>query len=129
VLHIHQSFFAFLHNRDIVENGGVFVTRTRSLASLAPKGNVAKAGIAGADPSRMNPASAGGAVTGGMVGSGGMWRGPKDKIIGLPVMVVKGPQKGYLGVVKDANGNLVRVELTSNNKVVTYERSKLKWKT
>jgi transcription elongation factor SPT5 len=62
-------------------------------------------------------------------GSGGMWRGPKDKFISLPVIVVKGPQKGYLGIVKDANGNLLRVELTSNNKVVTYKRSKLKWKT
>ncbi|KIK19668.1 hypothetical protein PISMIDRAFT_107110, partial [Pisolithus microcarpus 441] len=38
VLHIHQSFFAFLHNHDVPENGGVFVTHCHSLASLAPKG-------------------------------------------------------------------------------------------
>ncbi|KAI6123368.1 hypothetical protein EV401DRAFT_1277655 [Pisolithus croceorrhizus] len=37
VLHIHQSFLAFLHNRDVPENGGVFVTRCRSLALLTPK--------------------------------------------------------------------------------------------
>jgi transcription elongation factor len=42
VLHTYQSFFAFLHNRDITENGGVIVTRVRSLASQAPKGNIVR---------------------------------------------------------------------------------------
>src|SRR5580693_3331944 len=96
VLHIHQSFFAFLHNRDIVENGGVFVTRARSLASLAPKGNLVK--TPGADLSKMNPAL--GAPTGGMVGSGNMGRGPRDRLIGVTVVVVKGTQKGYVGAIK-----------------------------
>ncbi|KIJ64684.1 hypothetical protein HYDPIDRAFT_175264 [Hydnomerulius pinastri MD-312] len=121
VLHIHQSFFAFLHNRDILENGGIFVTRARSLASLAPKGNLVKPGT---DLGKMNPHVAGGASTGGMVGSG-MGRGPRDRDIGVLVAVVKGPQKGYLGVIKDTNGNLARVELHTGNKVITIDKAKL----
>lgn len=121
VLHIHQSFYGFLHNRDIAENGGVFVTRTRSLASVAPKGNLVKAST---DLSKMNPALA--VPTGGMVGSGNMGRGPRDKLIGVTVNIIKGPHKGYIGTVKDTNGPIARVELSTVNKVITIEKEKLK---
>jgi transcription elongation factor SPT5 len=120
VLHTHQSFFAFLHNRDITENSGVFVTRTRSLASLAPKSNVIKVG---ADLSKMNPALV--APTGGMVGSGNMGRGPRDRHIGTTVTVVKGPHKGYVGTIKDTNGPIARVELRTGNKVIMVDKEKL----
>ncbi|KAH9993332.1 early transcription elongation factor of RNA pol II, NGN section-domain-containing protein [Russula compacta] len=121
VLHVHQSFFAFLHNREIMENGGVFVTRARSLVSLAPKGNIIRPGT---DLSKMNPALSGGAITGGMVGSG-MGRGLRDRLIGVLVTVVKGPQKGYVGTIKDTNGPIARVELNTNNKVITIEKERL----
>ncbi|KAI0292869.1 hypothetical protein BC826DRAFT_1017266 [Russula brevipes] len=121
VLHVHQSFFAFLHNREIIENGGVFVTRARSLVSLAPKGNIIRPGT---DLSKMNPALSGGAVTGGMVGSG-MGRGMRDRLIGVLVTVIKGPQKGYVGTIKDTNGPIARVELNTNNKVITIEKERL----
>ncbi|KAI0305112.1 hypothetical protein B0F90DRAFT_1156675 [Multifurca ochricompacta] len=121
ILHVHQSFFAFLHNREILENGGVFVTRARSLVSLAPKGNIIRPGT---DLSKMNPALSGGAVTGGMVGSG-MGRGPRDRLIGVLVTVIKGPQKGYIGTIKDTNGPIARVELNTNNKVITIEKERL----
>ena len=121
MLHIHQSFFAFLHNRDILENGGVFVTRCRSLASLAPKGNLVKPGM---DLAKMNPTAAGGAQ-GGMVGSGAMGRGPRDRDIGAIITVVKGNLKGYIGVIKDINGTLARVELNTGNKVITIDKEKL----
>ena len=124
VLHTHQSFFAFLFNRDYAENGGVFVTRARSLVSLAPKGNALKLGST--DLSKMNPAMTGGAQQGGMVGSGNMGRGPRDRLIGVQVQITKGPQKGYVGTVKDTNGTVIRVELLSGNKVIMIDRSKLK---
>ena len=120
VLHTYQSFFAFLHNRDITENGGVFVTRVRSLASQAPKGNIVRAG---ADLSKMNPAMI--APTGGMVGSGAMGRGPRDRDIGTTVTVVKGPHKGYTGTIKDTNGPIARVELRTGNKLITIEKEKI----
>ena len=124
VLHIHQSFFAFLHNRDVAENGGVFVTRCRSLASLAPKGNVVKPGT---DLTKMNPHATGGAPTGGMVGSA-MTRGPRDRDIGATVAIVQGPQKGYIGVIRDTNGPAARVELHIGNKVITIDKKKLRRK-
>ncbi|KAF8957531.1 hypothetical protein BDZ97DRAFT_1906781 [Flammula alnicola] len=120
VLHTHQSFFAFLHNRDIAENSGVFVTRARSLASLAPKSNVIKIG---ADLSKMNPALV--APTGGMVGSGNMGRGPRDRHIGTTVTVIKGPHKGYVGTIKDTNGAIARVELRTGNKIIMVDKEKL----
>ncbi|KAH9169562.1 early transcription elongation factor of RNA pol II, NGN section-domain-containing protein, partial [Lactarius sanguifluus] len=113
VLHVHQSFFAFLHNREITKNGGVFVTRARSLVSLAPKGI-----RPGTDLSEMNPATSGG------VGSG-MGRGPRDRLIGVLVTVVKGPQKGYIGIIKETNGPIARVQLNNNNKVITIEKERL----
>ncbi|KAK7460942.1 transcription elongation factor spt5 [Stygiomarasmius scandens] len=120
VLHIHQSFYAFLHNRDITENGGVFVTRARSLASLAPKSSPLKL-APGADLSKMNPAMQ---PQGGMVGSG-MTRGPRDRHIGLSVLVIKGPHKGYQGIIKDTNGPMARVELNTGNKLIMIDKSKL----
>src|SRR5204862_5936557 len=112
------------HNLDIQENGGVFVTRARSLASLAPKGNIAKA--TGTDLSKMNPALAGGVTTGGMVGSGIIGRGPRDRLIGVSVAITKGPQKGLIGTIRDTNGPYARVELSTTNKIVTVDKAKLK---
>lgn len=104
-----------------MENGGVFVTRARSLVSLAPKSGVAKA--AGLDLTKMNPAV--GTPSGGMVGSGNMGRGPRDRHIGVVVSVVKGAHKGYVGTIKDTNGPIARVELHTGNKVISIEKSKL----
>ncbi|KAG8770040.1 transcription elongation factor spt5 [Ceratobasidium sp. 428] len=74
----------------------------------------------------MKPAMAGGA--GGMVGSGIMNRAPRDRLIGVSVMMTKGLQKGYMGTIKETNGNIVRVELVTNNKVISIEKDKLRMK-
>ena len=63
-----------------------------------------------------------------MVGSGMIGRGPRDRLIGTQVMVTKGPSKGVAGVIKDTNGNLARVELLTGNKVISIDKSKLKWR-
>jgi transcription elongation factor SPT5 len=52
-----------------------------------------------------------------MVGSGNMGRGPRDRLIGLTVVVVKGSHKGYVGTIKD-NGAIAHVELHTGNKVI-----------
>lgn len=113
-----------MFNREIAENDGVFVTRARSLVSLAPKGNAPKPG--NVDLTKMNPAMSGGA-TGGMVGSQ-MGRGPRDNLVGVRVVVVNGPQKGFVGIIKDTNGNMARVELQMGNKVITLPKEKLRRK-
>jgi transcription elongation factor SPT5 len=128
VLHVHRALFAFLHNREILENSGVFVAGARALTSVAPK-SVANKPSGGVDPTKMNPDIATPAyaapATGGMVGSGGMGRGRRDPNVGLHVTVIKGPHKGYRGIIKDVNGTLCRVELHTSSKVITVDKGKL----
>lgn len=76
------------------------------------------------DLSKMDPNIV--APSGGMVGSGNMGRGPRDRHIGTNVMVVKGTYKGYIGIIKDTNGNIARVELNTGNKVISIDKDKLK---
>lgn len=77
------------------------------------------------DLTKMNPAMAAPGA-GGLVGQGGMGRGPRDRLIGVTVTVVKGAHKGYVGVIKDTNGPMARVELHTGNKVITIEKEKLR---
>jgi transcription elongation factor SPT5 len=118
VLHLFQSFYAFLRNQDIVENGGVFVTRCRALASQIPKGKV------GVDSTKMNPAMAGGA--GGPPGVVNITRGPRDRYQGLEIKIVKGAHKGHIGIIKDTNAGTARVEVSSKNKIITMPLDALK---
>ncbi|KAG8854512.1 transcription elongation factor spt5 [Serendipita sp. 411] len=118
VLHIHQAFFAFLHNREVPQNGGIFVTRCRSLAPIAPKGTPKQPGI---DLSKMNPA-----ISGATGGAPSMSKGPRDRLIGVIIKIIKGTQKGYAGVIKDVNGQYCRVELSTNNRIITIEKEKLR---
>jgi transcription elongation factor SPT5 len=83
---------------------------------------------AGVDLSKMNPALGGGVPSGGMAGSGTMGRGPRDRLVGLRVVTVKGSYKGYVGTIKDTNGPVARVELHTGNKVITIDKSKIKWR-
>jgi transcription elongation factor SPT5 len=121
VLHLFQSFYAFLRNQDIAENGGVFVTRCRSLASQIPKGTAYKPGI---DSTKMNPAMAGGA--GGPMGSVNVTRGPRDYYQGLEIKIVKGAHKGHIGIIKDTNAGTARVEVSSKNKIISMPLDALK---
>lgn len=121
MLHTHQSFYAFLFNREYAENAGVFVTRTRSLQSLTPRSG--PAANAKADLSKMNPALGTGPGGAAPVNMG---RGPRDRLIGVQVQVIQGPQKGIVGLVKDTNGDMCRVELSTGNKIVMLPKSKLK---
>lgn len=91
------------------------------LVSQAPKGNLLKPGSV--DTTKMNPTLNGGAV-GGMVGSQ-MFRGPRDRLIGVSVSVKQGPYKAHIGVIKDVNGTIARVELQTGNKVITVDKQKL----
>ncbi|CAI0625448.1 unnamed protein product [Linum tenue] len=54
-------------------------------------------------------------------GRGG--RGGHDALIGTTIKIRQGPFKGYRGRVKDIKGQSVRVELESQMKVVTVDRS------
>ena len=109
---MHQSVFAFLHNCEIMENNGIFVTPASPLVSLTPKGNVIGPG---SDLSNLNPTLSGDAVTGGV----------QDPLVGVIVTVAEGRQKGYIGTIKGTDGPNARVELHTNNKIITIEKQKL----
>ena len=129
ILHIHRSF-AFLYNRELNENLGVFVARTMNLATIAAKGARINTGP---DLNKMNPAVQRrmGPGGGGMVmppppviRSGGF-----DRAIGQTVIVRQGPYKGLLGIIKDTTDISAQVELHSNLKTVSLEKAKLAFKT
>ncbi|GAA6060688.1 hypothetical protein JCM10212_005070 [Sporobolomyces blumeae] len=121
VLHVYRSLYAFLHSRDIVENGGVFVAYARNLESTAPRANKPKMGMGmGMNPERMGmmqPPQA-------PVSTGPSFR--PDGRIHRKVAVIQGTYKGNAGIIKDVTGNQARVELHSSNKVITIDIAKLK---
>jgi len=117
VLHVYRSLFVFLHTRDALEHGGVFVSYARNLESTAPRPNKPKVGMG------MNPAMAGG-MPQPQVQTGTSFR--PDQRINRRVAVTRGTYKGNTGMIKDVTGQLARVELHSNNKVITVELAKLK---
>lgn len=121
VIHIHQGYTAFLRNRDVAQNGGIFVTRCRSLEPIAPKGGIK---TTAPDLTKMNPA-----LASAQGGAPSMTRGPRDRLVGVLVVVVKGPNKGFIGTIKDVNGDHCRVEVHTQNKIITIEKEKLRRKT
>ncbi|OAV91011.1 hypothetical protein PTTG_04800 [Puccinia triticina 1-1 BBBD Race 1] len=124
VLHIYRSMYAFLHSHDTPETGGVFVTNARNLVSVAPKGS--KKDTSALDLTKMNPEMANRPPVGGaMVAAGLGQRFKRDEDIGKLCYIIKGPNKGLQGIIKDINGLLARVELHTNNKTLTIEKTKL----
>ena len=116
--------WVFRQNRDLPENGGVFVTRARSLDSVAPKSVVN-----GGDLNKLNPAVHGVPPVGGdMVGSGGPGRGPGDNLVNVNVGVVRGHYKGLIGIIKDTTGTIARVEMHSSNQVKSIQKEHLRAK-
>ncbi|KAG0356522.1 transcription elongation factor spt5, partial [Gamsiella multidivaricata] len=126
ILHLFRTF-AFLYNREFMENNGVFVQSTRLLVSMASKSRSQP----GMRLDTMNPAvmnmNRGG--FNGRGGRGGMMmgrgRGGRDPLIDKTVTIIRGPHKGYLGIVKDATDTTARVELHTNCRIITVEKAKL----
>ncbi|GAA6032088.1 hypothetical protein JCM8097_007064 [Rhodosporidiobolus ruineniae] len=119
VLHVYRSMYAFLHSRDIVENGGVFVCYARNLESTAPRANKSKMST-GMNPERMGMAP----IPQPQVQTGVSFR--PDQRINRRIAVTQGTYKGHAGIIKDVTGNQARVELHSVRKVITVDIAKLK---
>jgi transcription elongation factor SPT5 len=124
ILHIHRGF-AFLHNRELNQNMGVFAARATNLKTVAAKGAPVSSGP---ELTKMNPAMQ-------RMGPGGMAppqpvrTGGRDRAVGQTVIVRQGPYKGLLGIIKDTTDNAARVELHSNLRTVSVEKEKLTFKT
>ncbi|GAA5861011.1 hypothetical protein JCM3774_003226 [Rhodotorula dairenensis] len=126
VLHVYRSMFAFLHSRDITENGGVFVAYARNLESTAPRPNKPSVGM-GMNPDRLSMMGGGPAVPKVQVATGVQMG--RDHRINRRVAVTRGTYKGNQGVIKDVTGNTARVELHSISKIITVDLDKLKERT
>ena len=119
IIHIYRSFL-FLHDREQLDNAGVFVARSTNVLTVAAKGGRA-ATSTGPDLTKMNPAL----QRNGMNGSGVM-APPKtmgrDRLLGQTVTIRKGPHKGLMGIVKDTTDTQARVELHTKAKIVTVDK-------
>ncbi|GAA5896128.1 uncharacterized protein JCM6883_001723 [Sporobolomyces salmoneus] len=121
VLHVYRSLYAFLHSRDIVENGGVFVAYARNLQSTAPRANKPKQQLG----MGMNPERAGMMMQPPQQAQTGPSFRP-DGRIHRKVFIIQGTYKGNTGIIKDVTGGTARVELHSVAKVITIALEKLK---
>lgn len=131
VKHIFRSF-AFLHSRMMLENGGIFVCKTRHLLLAGSTRQVTGPVMGGYTPqsprisSPMHP-SGGGGGRGGGGGGGGRGRGGRrdSELIGETIKITQGPYKGHIGIVKDATESTARVELHTKCQTISVDRSRI----
>jgi len=117
-LHIHRNFL-FAHNREQLDNAGVFVVRTANVVTVAAKG---RSNGAMSSLQRMNPAAQKPGAPTPMAPPRSMGR---DKLIGKTVAPKRGPYKGLVGIVIDAQDDTVRVELHTKKNVLSIKREDL----
>ncbi|XP_027766138.1 transcription elongation factor SPT5, partial [Empidonax traillii] len=132
IRHLFRGF-AFLHCKKLVENGGMFVCKTRHLVLAGgskPRDvtNFTVCGFTPMSPRISSPMHPSGAGQRGGFGAGGMSRGRgrrDNDLIGQTVRISQGPYKGYIGVVKDATESTARVELHSTCQTISVDRQRL----
>ncbi|XP_015121054.1 transcription elongation factor SPT5 [Diachasma alloeum] len=127
IKHLYRSF-AFVHSRMYVDNGGIFVCKTRYLqlaggtkavSAIAPMSGSMSPRIS----SPMHPS--GGFARGGGGRGRGRGAGPRRdrELIGTTIKITGGPYKGNVGIVIDATESTVRVELHSTCQTISVDRS------
>jgi transcription elongation factor SPT5 len=104
----------------MVDTGGVFVVRTRMIARVTaggisgPRNNN---GLGGMQNNRTAP---------GNFRVPGAPANRRDPLLQKKVTITSGPHKGYQGIVKSITDKGARVELNTNGRLVTVDRSKLR---
>lgn len=119
VLHVYQSTLVWLFNRDLRDNAGVFLAKSRQIRPRAPRG------VVKADLSKQNPAlsaafnqGAAQETIGGAI-SNMRRQGGRDPLAGKTVAITRGHYKTYRGIIVDTNGPTARVELHTMPKILT----------
>ncbi|KAG6441108.1 hypothetical protein O3G_MSEX001682 [Manduca sexta] len=129
IKHLYRNF-AFLQSRMYLDNGGIFVCKTRHLQLAGgARNNNASAGLSlgfmsPRIQSPMHPSGRGGATPRGRGGRGaGRGGATRDReLIGQTIKITGGPYKGNVGIVKDATGSTARVELHSSCQTISVDR-------
>lgn len=124
IKHLYRNF-AFLQSRMYLDNGGIFVCKTRHLQLAG--GNKTAGAAAGMALGFMSPRiqsphparGGGGGRRGGIRGSGPA----RDRdLIGQTIKITGGPYKGNVGIVRDATASTARVELHSACQTISVDR-------
>ncbi|KAL1502723.1 hypothetical protein ABEB36_007827 [Hypothenemus hampei] len=136
IKHLYRNF-AFLYSVEFLQNGGIFVCKTKHLQlaggnKLVPNADFST-GMEFMSPRRsspMHPSSGGGGGGMGGFGGGGGGRGggrgrvTRDRdIIGTTIKITRGPYKGNIGIVKDANQSTARIELHASCQTISVDRN------
>ncbi|CAG9857576.1 unnamed protein product [Phyllotreta striolata] len=139
IKHLYRNV-AFLYSVEFLQNGGIFVCKTKHLQLAGGNKNVPSAditvGMEYMSPRRsspMHPSSGGfgggfggGNRGGGGGGGGGGGRGRvvRDRdIIGTTIKITRGPYKGNIGIVKDATHATARIELHTCCQTISVDRN------
>ncbi|KAJ2557238.1 transcription elongation factor spt5, partial [Coemansia sp. RSA 1933] len=121
-------FVTYIQPRDQSSSAatGIFACRTRQVESLSARQNSLDP-YATRTQRTTGQNGRGGSQNGRGRGGGhvGVLRGRRDPLLNKPVIACRGPYKGYMGIVKDVQGDAVRVELQTNSRVVTIDKDKL----
>lgn len=130
IKHLYRNF-AFLQSRMYLDNGGIFVCKTRHLQlaggnkNVSTNNNLSLGFMSPRIQSPMHPSGRGGATPRGGrgrgAGRGGVTR--DRELIGQTIKITGGPYKGNVGIVKDATGSTARVELHSTCQTISVDRS------
>lgn len=126
IKHLYRNF-AFLQSRMYLDNGGIFVCKTRhlQLAGGTKANSSPGPGLGFMSPRIQSPHPNGGGGGGGERGRGrGRGSGPQRdrELIGQTIKITGGPFKGNVGIVKDATGSTARVELHSTCQTISVDR-------
>lgn len=110
VLHVYRSF-VFLQSRETPENSGIFVMSNSAVSVVNARSN--------------RPGLAPGFVTAAPRSFNGRTSGIRDPLVAKTVTITTGVWKGYLGIVKEMTETIARVELHTNNRIVSVSREAL----
>ncbi|CAB0029460.1 unnamed protein product [Trichogramma brassicae] len=134
IKYLYRSF-AFLHSRMFIDNGGIFVCKTRhlQLAGGGKPNNAVSAAPVNSGfmspriTSPMHHAAGAGGSTPGARGRSGRGRVghivARRDLIGSTIKITGGHYKGKVGIVKDATESTARVELHSTCQTISVDRS------
>lgn len=138
VKHIYRSY-VFLHSKSVIEQGGMFVCKSRLMQVIGSSGNqnvaTGFAAPGGLNAGFMSPRIASPQhptqkEPGGMMPMGNSPFGGRDRqstaLFGKTIRIVKGPYKGHVGIVKDAKQGNARVELHSACTTITVQIGNIK---
>lgn len=121
ILRIYHQY-AFLQNRELSENLGIFVNRVHNLMTVQTKNARDERGL---DLSKMNPNAAAGAAA-SMAPPPARSNFNARRILGQKVAIGGGSSyKGLKGTVRDVNDTAAQIELEARNKIITVDVTKL----